>query len=114
MTDNERAETCQRLIQYAQATEAVMSLLYDLDLMPEQVTAGTHEYWKMISVITHFVEAQRAQDAELARLRAIEAKAREILREYEKGATHVAAWCKPPKLCLSCAIPLILAAGGIK
>lgn len=34
-------------------TPVLMSLLYDLDLLPEQVEKDSHDEWKMDSVVAH-------------------------------------------------------------
>ena len=36
-----------------------MSLLYDLDLLPEQVKKGSPDEWKLCSVVLHFVRLTR-------------------------------------------------------
>lgn len=49
------------LVKYANENPLLMSLLYDLDLMPEQVSDGSKYWFDMINVIDHFQRFGSAQ-----------------------------------------------------
>jgi hypothetical protein len=42
------------MIAYANDHGIILSLLYDLDLMPEQVDEGTPQWADMLNIISHF------------------------------------------------------------
>jgi hypothetical protein len=49
--------TPQKVSQLMKEIPELESLLYDLDLMPEQVKPGSKEEWKMFMVAMHFEAA---------------------------------------------------------
>ena len=51
-------------------TPFLQSLLYDLDLMPEQVAAGSMQEMYMAGVAEAYIAGQKSNDAEIVRLRA--------------------------------------------
>jgi hypothetical protein len=51
----------------------LLSLLYDLDLLPEQVKDGSMEEWQMLSVVDHFLVFQ-SRVAESSALKSVEAQ----------------------------------------
>jgi hypothetical protein len=53
----EQRQRSDELVRYANKNSVIMSLLYDLDLMPEQVDEFTAEWFKMNNVIAHFKQA---------------------------------------------------------
>jgi hypothetical protein len=50
-------KVARELIDYANANYVITSLLYDLDLMPEQVDDFSREWYRMLNVIGHFKQA---------------------------------------------------------
>lgn len=36
-------------------TPVLLSLLYDLDLLPEQVSNGSHDEWRLDTTVCHFM-----------------------------------------------------------
>ena len=40
------------LLQYINSTPEMLSLLYDLDLMPEQVDRESHDWYRMLTLAT--------------------------------------------------------------
>lgn len=70
-------------VKYANNSPTLLSLLYDLDLMPEQVKEGGSDHAKMLCIIAHFRSAteghapasrlwvsRREHEQEVARLKA--------------------------------------------
>lgn len=51
------AEQAAKAIEYANDNQIILSLLYDMGLLPEQVEAGTREWGQMVNVIAHFKAA---------------------------------------------------------
>ena len=49
------------LLKWANKTPAVVSLLYDLNMLPEQLKEGTPEWSKMMLIIAHFNRAIKGE-----------------------------------------------------
>lgn len=58
-----RRPTPLELVKYANDCHYLLSLLYDLDLMPEQVRKGSAGEAKMLCIIWHFKYAMEAMEA---------------------------------------------------
>lgn len=52
-----KEDTEKRLLRYINATPELLSLLYDMDLMPEQLNRDTRDWHKMI-VLAHWHESK--------------------------------------------------------
>lgn len=44
-------------VAYANENPTILSLLYDMDLLPEQLQEGSYRWGQMINVIAHFKQA---------------------------------------------------------
>jgi hypothetical protein len=51
-------KSAEELLRFANETPAVLSLLYDLDLLPEQTAKMPHPYAQTMTVISHCMKLQ--------------------------------------------------------
>lgn len=60
-----------KLLDFMNATPVVMSCLYDIDMMPEQLDRNSKDWWRMLVIIAHFhaaIEDQRQPTQEITSL----------------------------------------------
>ena len=50
-------------VRYANGNPTILSLLYDMDLLPEQVQPGSYRWAQMLNIIIHFKAAIEAAEA---------------------------------------------------
>lgn len=75
MEMKERIEAIAEIRKLVNSTPLLQSLLYDLNLLPEQCTEPKHEFY-LLSVVNHFQHLT----AEIERLRGENAELKEIIR----------------------------------
>lgn len=79
----------------------MFSVLYDLDLLPEQVKEGSFQEWKMFSVLSHFKDMDAHYLPQIQQLK----------QEVEDLMSHLKSSCDPfngnkPQWCGVCGYPM--------
>ena len=54
MNESLREQARKQAVAYANTEPSLLSLLYDLDLMPEQVKPYSKEEWQMMMIVAHW------------------------------------------------------------